>query len=247
MIREVETGVAVIDQFPVFESDGYTKHSGLTTIGGDFIPTVYRDSVIVALPVIILEIGSTGEYSVSFIPTIEGCYELQIFIDYNKDIWHSQYGAVNELTNTLASQARNQVVKIDLAPVDPSTAVNDSLVDQLFNKDGSKTFNPATDSLEAISDSLNANGAATSVLLAQMQADLSRVLGLLHRNGIVDLQTYDGQGQLTSARLRVFDSPANVPTNPGGSETVGLRQKYEISAAYGGLNVVTKFTLKQVL
>ena len=245
MIREVETGTAVIDQFPAFENDGFTKRSGL--LAAAFTSTVYRNGVIVVLPVTITEVGSTGEYKTSFTPALDGLHEVQVLIDFNKQIWHSQYQAFSEITHDLALQARDQADKIDLTAVDPSTVASDSLADQLFNKDSNKTFNSATDSLEAISDSLSINGASTATLLAQMQADLSRVLGLLHRNAILDLQTYDGQGQLTSARLRVFDSPANVPATPGGSEVVGLLQRYDITATYSGLNVVTKFTLKQVL
>lgn len=243
--REVEVGSAVLDQFPAFENDGYSKRSGLSA--GDFSSIVFLNGAIVILPVTISEIGISGEYCVSFTPSTVGLYELQVLIDFNKQIWHAQYQSVVELTHDLANEARNQTNKIDLAPVVPSSAADGSLIDQLFNKNSSKTYSPATDSLEAISDALTANGAATAALLAQMKADLSRVLGLLHRNAILDQQTYDSHGQLTSARLRVFDSPANVPSTPGGSETVGLLQQYSIAATYGGLNVVTKFTLKQVL
>jgi hypothetical protein len=242
---EVEIGSTVLDQFPAFENDGYSKRSGLGS--GAFTSTAFFNGTIVALPVTITEIGVSGEYRVSFVPASAGLYEVQVLIDFNKQIWHAQYQAVTELTHDLANQARDQVNKIDITPVVPSSAANGSLIDQLFNKDSGKTFSPATDSLEAIADSLQANGAATAALLAQMLADLSRVLGLLHRNAILDLQTYDSLGQLTSARLRVFDSPANVPATPGGNETVGLTQKYNIAATYTGLNVVTKFTLKQVL
>jgi hypothetical protein len=245
MVREVETGIVALDQFPAFENDGYSKRSGLSA--GDFVSTVFQNGAIVVLPVTIVEIGISGEYRTSFTPASAGLYELQVLIDFNKQIWHAQYQAWDEITHDLANQTRDQANKLDLAPVVPSSAANGSLIDQLFNKDSGKTYNPATDSLEAIADALNANGAATAAALAQMQSDLSRVLGLLHRNSILDLQTYDSHGQLTSARLRVFDSSANVPTTPGGSETVGLLHRYEIAASYAGLNVVTKFTLKQVL
>jgi len=243
--REVETGSVVLDQFPAFESDGYSKRSGLGA--GDFVSTVFRNGVIVILPVTISEIGASGEYTSSFTPSSAGLYELQVLVNFNKQIWHAQYQAVAELTHDLANEARDQANKIELAPVVPSTAITGSLVDQMFNKDAGKTYSKATDSLEAISDALSSSSSATSVAFAQMQADLARALGLLHRNAILDLQTYDSNGQLTSARLRVFDSPANVPSTPGGNESIGLLQKYEIAATYVGLNVVTKFTLKQVL
>jgi hypothetical protein len=243
--REVEIGSAALDQFPAFENNGYSKRSGLGV--GDFTSTVFLNGAVVVLPVTISEIGSSGEYRTSFVPAAGGLYEVQVLIDFNKQIWHAQYQAVVELTHDLANQARDQADKIDISAVVPSSAANGSLVDQMFNRDSSKTYDKATDSLEAISDALNASSSATSASLAQMQADLARVMGLLHRNAILDLQAYDSLGQLTSARLRVFDSAANVPSTPGGDETAGLLQKYDIAASYSSLNVVTKFTLKQVL
>lgn len=243
--REVQVGSTVLDQFPAFEDDGYTKRSGLGP--GDFTTTAFVNGGVASLSTTIGEIGATGEYYLSFTAPVVGFYELQVLVNFSKQIWHAQYQAVAELTHDLAGQARDQADKIELTPVAPSSAANGSLVDQMFNKDSGKTYSKATDSLEAISDSLSSSSSATAIALAQMQADLARVMGLLHRNAILDLQTYDGFGQLTSARLRVFDSPANVPTTPGGNETVGLTQKYDIAATYAGLNVVTKFTLKQVL
>jgi hypothetical protein len=125
--------------------------------------------------------------------------------------------------------------------------VDGSLYDQLANKGAGQTFNPAFHSLEAISEAITTASGSTSTTLTAIQADLARVLGLLHRNAILDNQEYDEQSQLTFARLRVFDSVANLPATPGGSETTGLLHEYEISAEYDGLNIVRKFTLKQLL
>lgn len=244
MIREVEKGSTVIDQFPVFEDDGYTKKSGL--LPGDFTPSVFLDAVVDPTAVTIAEIGSTGEYKATFPVASTGLYEVQVFVPFSKEIWYGQYVCVDELTNDLAAEARNQTVKIDQAVVDNPPA-DGSLYDQLANKDASQTFDPAFHSLEAISDALAASSGDTSISLTAIQADLSRVLGLLHRNAILDKQEYDSQDQLTFARLRVFDSVANLPTTPGGSETVGLLHEYEINAEYDGLNIVKKFTLKQLL
>lgn len=244
MAREVERNVAVVDQFPVFEPDGHTKKSGLAA--GNFTSTVFQEGVVVGVSVTVAEIGVTGEYKTSFTPTGHGLYELQVKNDYNNEIWHGQYVSVDELTNALSEESRNQTLKIDQASVDIPPA-DDSLFDQLANKDAGKTFDPAFNSLEAISDSLTAFTGSASTVLTLLQADLARVLGLLHRNAILDNQTYDAQGQLTSARLRVFDSSTNVPSTPGGSETVGKLHEYQIEAEYDGLNVVRRFAMKQVL
>jgi len=239
MIREIKAGATAIDQFPAFEDDGYTKRSGLGV--GDFVKTVYRNGVVVADPVTITEIGGSGEYKVQFTPGTSGFYDVQIFILFNKDIWHAEYESLEVPTN-------EQVRKLDLGnTLEPGSVVAGSFMDRLMNKSASKTYLPATDSLEAIRDALDGMSSSTHADLVQIKADLSRVLGLLHRNSILDKQEYDPSGQLTFARLRVFDSPANVPDVPGGSEGAGLLHEYEIEAEYSGVNIVTKFTLKQVL
>ena len=252
MTREVETGSPVIDQFPAFEVDGYTKRSGL--LAGDFAPLVYRDGAVVALPVTITPVtGDPGEYKTVFTPNANGFYELHVRVIFNQEIRFARYESVAELTNDLAEGARDQANKIDLAALSWPPASN-SLVDRIANKDGSQTYDKSTDSLEAIRDYLVSQlpgitggivDISTEVNL--LSADLARVLGLLHQNAIVDNQTYDGQNQLTSARLRVFDSAVNVPTVPGGSETVGLLHEYSIEAEWAGIGAASKFILKRVL
>lgn len=177
MIREIENdGSPIVDQFPVFDVDGYSKVTGLTLAGGDFTVTSWRDSIPIAVPLSITEIvGTPGEYKVEWTPPfgVYGRYEIQILINSNKEIWYGVYQLVG------SSQ--------------------------------------------------------------------DRILGLLHENAIVDNQTYDSNTQLTSARLRVFDKASNVPSTPGGSETLGLKYEYQIEAEYDGLNKLTKYILKRVL
>jgi hypothetical protein len=81
----------------------------------------------------------------------------------------------------------------------------------------------------------------------QIVLDLARVLGLLHQNAIVDRHDYDVNGQLSFARLRIFDSLANLPTVPDGSETTGLLFEYEFNATYSGLGIQTVWLGKKVL
>ena len=170
MSRSVVTGALVADHFSAFEDDGYNKRSGLTA--GDFTATVYKDGALDPAVVTITEIGTTGEYKVSFTPSESGFYSVQALIDFSKEIWEGEYTA---------------------------------------------------------------------------GVDLSRILGLLHYNGIVDMQTYDVNGQLTGARLRVFEDETKVPSAPGGTETDGLVQEYVIEAQFGGVGVLQKYSLKKVL
>jgi hypothetical protein len=98
MIREVENdGSPVVDQFPVFSSDGFTKKSGLTLPGGDFVVTAWKDGQQTAVSLTITEIsGTPGEYRVEWTPPfgIFGTYEIQILVNYNKEIWHGRYAVV---------------------------------------------------------------------------------------------------------------------------------------------------------
>lgn len=78
-----------------------------------------------------------------------------------------------------------------------------------------------------------------------VMGQLEIVKGLLHHNGMLDKQTYTG-GQLTSARLRIFDTPAHVPAVEGGSETIGLLAEFSIESAYDTFSLNKKFVLKRV-
>lgn len=89
--------------------------------------------------------------------------------------------------------------------------------------------------------------AGGAVDLTTILAQNNRILGLLHNNAILDQQTYDAEGQLLTARLRIFDTASNVPTAPNGSETTGLLFQYSIEATYAGANQATRYTMRQVL
>jgi hypothetical protein len=192
----------VIDQFPAFEDDGYTKISGLQP--SDFTTTVWADAVVQATPVSISEIGSSGEYKLSYTPPTEGYWKLEIYFNFNDEI--------------MVSEAEVRVPE--------SVDIMEQLA--LIKDGGTGLFVP--------SDSLH-----------MQSEDLSRILGLLHYNAIVDNQTYDANSQLTTARLRVFDSRAHVPGTPGGSETLGLKHQYDIDAEYDGLGIVKLYRLRRVL
>jgi len=205
----------VIDQFPAFELDGYTKRTGLS--GGDFDITVFKDSVVDPLAATIAEIGTTGEYKLEYTPPGSGRWEVQVLIDFNKHIWVSEVMA-----------------GVDLYDLD------DQL--ELVKDGGTGLFDDSSDSLHHIRGELSSVQGDISVV----QGDLSRVLGLLHENTIIDNQQYDTFKQVTYARIRVFDSPGNVPATPGGDETTGLLYVYEMRAEYADINVVRRFALKRV-
>jgi len=156
MNRDVPINELVIDQFPAFENDGYTKRSGLSVGSGDFTPQLYFNGALDATPVTIAEIGTLGDYKVSFTPTQAGYYELQVLIDFNKDIWAGGfYSGGENFTGVLTAIAlvQAQVDKIDLAPtLGPASVFSGSLMDRIMNKNVQKTYNQGTDSLEAQRD-----------------------------------------------------------------------------------------------
>lgn len=123
----------------------------------------------------------------------------------------------------------DDIAKIDTFPtLAAATAASGSLLDILVNKDGSKTYDPAIGSLEALGEGNR------------------RLLGLLHQNAMVDKHDYDSNGQLLSARLRIFDTAANVPPTQDGSETIGLLFEYTFEATYAGLGLQNKWVGKAV-
>jgi len=202
-MRQIAAGDPVVDLFPVFEDDGYTKHSGL--VGGDFTTKAWRDGTPWPLTITVTEEDSSGEYVIGYVPPYDGYWKIEVFVGYSKEYWVSEVVA-GESNLDLIYAAIQQIMD-----------------------GGTGLFDPATDSLHV------------------MAVDLSRILGLLHHNAILDSQVYDSNTQLKSARLRVFDTAAHVPATPGGSETLGLLHEYSIEAEYAGLAVVSRYVLKRVL
>lgn len=90
MSRQCKPGETVYDQFPIWEDDGYTKKSGETS----FTIRIWKDGVVSALPVVIAEIGGTGEYKVTFVPNDKGFWMAEVTIAYNKQVWFGEYEAV---------------------------------------------------------------------------------------------------------------------------------------------------------
>ena len=152
MSRQVKIGELVVDHFPVFEEDGYTKKSGLLV--GDFSATLYHDSVGSIIPVVITEVGA-GEYSFAFTPDAAGDWDVEVHILYNHDIWVDSFSAVTSLQEDQFLSVLEQCGKIDLIPtVGPASATSGSLIDRMMNKGAGKTYNQGTDSLEALRDLL---------------------------------------------------------------------------------------------
>lgn len=77
---------------------------------------------------------------------------------------------------------------------------------------------------------------------------LVRVLGLIHENVFIDNTAHDANGQLLSARVRLFASKADLDfATDGGNETAGLVAVYEMSTAYESRGVMGTFKMKRII
>lgn len=98
MARAIPLGQTVIDQFPIYQSDGYTLQTGETV----FTTTLFVDGVASAVPVTVTEIGTTGMYQVSFTPTVVGFWRVDTLVDYNKDVFSGEYDVTVEVLDAEA-------------------------------------------------------------------------------------------------------------------------------------------------
>lgn len=85
-MRTALINIPFMDQFPVFDIDGYSKKSGII----DFFISLWLDGVPSSLPVDISEIGISGEYKILFTPNAIGFWKLEIEIPFNKQIWKAE-------------------------------------------------------------------------------------------------------------------------------------------------------------
>ena len=80
------------------------------------------------------------------------------------------------------------------------------------------------DTFGGVVNEINTNVVALSASNVLLSDDIKRLLGLTHENIFIDNPNYDSDGNLTSARVRIYSNPASVGT---GSNIIGT---YQISA-----------------
>lgn len=144
MSRDVKTNEVVLDQFPVWDWDGYTKVSGETS----FAVTLWKDTVVSAIPVTVAEIGVSGEYQISFTPDSVGYWRVEVIVDYNKDAFGFEYTVSDGVTQDIYEGIRrilglnHENIFIDNTTYDTNSQLVSSRV-RLF--DSKVTCNAATD------------------------------------------------------------------------------------------------------
>lgn len=86
------------------------------------------------------------------------------------------------------------------------------------------------DSMGELQRDINTNVLSVSASIDQNSDDLKRILGLVHENIFIDNPTYDSDGNMTAARLRIYSNPASVGT---ASDVIGTYQITAPSTAPG--------------
>lgn len=74
------------------------------------------------------------------------------------------------------------------------------------------------------------------------KTNIMRILGLLHDNAVFDQQVYDGGGNLTGGRLRIYDSKVNMLL----AGLTGLLFTYAIVASYTN-GLLTRYHISREL
>lgn len=80
------------------------------------------------------------------------------------------------------------------------------------------------------------------------RTNILRILGLLHENAVVDQQSYDGDGNLTQARIRSYNSAtnaANASAVSPASYNTGLLFTWQVDATYSSGSLV-KYVITRV-
>lgn len=71
--------------------------------------------------------------------------------------------------------------------------------------------------------------------VSNFRTNIIRLLGLVHENALIDQTVYDGDGNLTSARVRLYDSAANAASASAASPAAyntGKIAEWQVTATF---------------
>ncbi|GAG40881.1 unnamed protein product, partial [marine sediment metagenome] len=97
---------------------------------------------------------------------------------------------------------------------------NENYIEDIENS----TLSDGITGLQQDISEVNTNVLAVSASLVDVSNDIKRLLGLVHENIFIDNPVYSSDGDLTSARLRIYSNPASVGTT---NDVIGT---YQITA-----------------
>jgi len=90
---------------------------------------------------------------------------------------------------------------------------------------------------------------AEALDVSSFRTNILRLLGLLHENSVVDLQTYDGDGNLLTARIRAYDNATDATAAAAASPATyntGKLFEWDVTATYTTGNL-SKYDILRVL
>lgn len=124
------------------------------------------------------------------------------------------YNTVGAVVHTAGlSHVENGLYSITYTPV---TEGFYTAVYQVFSDAG---FTTAAGEYDIEAETIEVNSDKTNI---------TRILGLVHENSVVDMQQYDTDGNLTDARIRAYNSSANAQA----AGTTGLLFTWVVEATY---------------
>lgn len=83
----VDLRTAYTGHFPQYQSDQVTPRSGLT----DFTVTVWEGNAVSPVVATVSEIGTSGTYGVTFLPTAEGQWSVEVYGATTGDRWADEF------------------------------------------------------------------------------------------------------------------------------------------------------------
>lgn len=89
-MRRVPARTEIVDHFPVYGEDGFTK---VPDLGPEaFALVVFHDGEVAQVNVDVSQIpGSPGEYRLAFTPMAAGFYEIEVAYEAGKQVYAEQY------------------------------------------------------------------------------------------------------------------------------------------------------------
>lgn len=168
-----------------------------------------------------------------------------IFVDeaisqVKSDVW-------NDTTSYSAGKKGKRVD--DIGAVADNSATSSLFGKSLLYKESIRGDSAGTSDANSVKDVFTRvgapAGASVSADVASIKSDsthiptmatqLTRALGLMHENSVIDQTVFDGSNNLTAARMRTYDSKAHAQA----AGATGLVATYTITATYTGSNVST--------
>jgi hypothetical protein len=169
---------------------------------------------------------ATVEYPWNCIPNTTSAYAMLPFhvhppAEIRDYVWNAPTSGYGVSGGTYGNLIQNTNTKIDSLSASNEanfTDIDNSLISIENKVDGISTSGGATPAQIAQAVwSENPSGYSGinnfGGLMRDMSEDLKRLLGLTHENIFIDNPTYDADGNMTGARVRIYSNPASVGTS----------------------------------